>query len=646
MVIGEELASGGEHRFVYGARFPDLVADIRTPEPTGLVMPVSISVKNQGKLASGRSTVALYEGDPATGGSLIAKAGIPSLEPDTMHHAVINWPLLKKAGKRKLFVVADPDNAVAESNKNNNTVSTEATIPDLLLLATPGKSSFSADESIAFSLYAANLSATFYKSLNLTTELVDPAGTALSSEALVLTEFAPGSEKKIDRGLTITPLPQGVYRLRAQLAQTTPLAAVSSDISILPTLKLQGSFEGTPKAAALCRPFTLRYSIKNTGNLPVSAGALKLEIRSSDTGQPIYARQLPLTLDAKSILIEKMEFPKGTYSITLKASAMNQSHQITRDFMLAEQSFVVAAPINVRKGGNAIPRVLLWLGKNDSAVQQAVAEKIAQLAFDEDSVYSVIVDKAEDFTNQAMSGLFNTYVLFETNESLERADWLRDRVSRGQGLVIIGAEDRTRVIAEDFGFTFSEPPVLSGAMLLFTEDTGMGLSGAMPISGRMLVPRKKGAKPTALFGDDKKPAALIDTTGNGRVLVMPFSLSRSAVDTSAPSLYSLLLRTAVRSVAPETDEQATVSAQELSVSADAGPVKARIVVTVPVGAKIVWANAAGAIRNNAVTYELTADQAAQKLLFLYQLPAGGGKQPVVELFYECGGNFMGQGKIE
>jgi len=162
----------------------------------------------------------------------------------------------------------------------------------------------------------------------------------------------------------------------------------------------------------------------------------------------------------------------------------------------------------------------------------------------------------------------------------------------------------------------------------------------------MLVPRKNRAKPAALFAGDGKPAALIDTTGNGHVQVMPFSLSRSAIDMGSTSPYSLLLRTAVESVAPKIDDQADLSMHELTVTANTVPVRARIVVTVPEGSKNVWANAGGAVKNNVVTYELTADQEPQKLLFLYQTPAEDGKQPVVEVFYECSGNFPAQGKAE
>jgi len=409
---------------------------------------------------------------------------------------------------------------------------------------------------------------------------------------------------------------------------------------------LQGSLEGTPSSTALCMPFTLRYTVKNTGNLPISSGELKIEIKSSDSGRPFYARQLPFVLGPATLLIDRSEFPTGKYTVTLNASAVNKGLRIAREFALSEQALTITAPINVMRGDSVLPRVLLWIGKSGSTVQQAVAVKIAQQAFADTGAYFTIVDNGEDFTNQALSGLFTTYVIFETDARLEQNGWLRDRVDRGQGLVIIGSEDRTRAIAEDFGFFFSETTASSGAMLLFTENTGSVLSGTMPISGRMLVPRKSNAQPTALFAGDGKPAALIDATGSGRVLVMPFSLSRSAVDTGSTSLYSLLLRTAVESVAPKTGDQAGVSQQELTVSANNGPVRARIVVTVPEGSRNVWANAGGTVKNNVLSYELNADRKAQKLLFLYQAPAGGGKQPVVEVFYECGGNFLLQGNVE
>lgn len=645
VVMNDEFTSTGAQSFIYGARSPDLVAELKLPEPTGLVLPIHITIQNQGKRASGRNSVALYEGDPAAGGSLISRADVPALEPGAIHQGVVNWPLAAKAGKRKLIAVVDPDNTIGESNENNNQASVETTIPKLLLALTPGKNSFSADENITFSLYTANLSTAAYLSPGLKVELANPAGKSVSAEVIPLAELAPGAEKTFSRMFTLASPPRGTYRINARL--DTHTNAVSADITILPTLMLQGSLESTPAAAALCMPFTLRYTIKNTGNLSADTGSLILEIQSAASGTVVYARQLPLVLGPATLLMDKLDFPAGKYLLKLRASAIHANPRIARDFALAEQGLAVTAPVVVTRAISAIPRVLMRIGESGSPVRQAVAVKIAQQAFDDTGAFLTIADNEDSFKSQALSGLFNTYVLFENDELSGQTGWLRDLVSRGQGLVIIGSGEGSRAFAEVFGFGFSETTESSGSLLLFTENTGMAISGTIPISGRMLVPRKNNAKPAALFAGDGKPAALIDgTESGGRVLVMPFSLSRSAVDTGSASLYSLLFRAAVERVAPKNDEPSGVFQQELTVSAHHGPVKARIIVTVPAGSVNIWTNAAGAVKNNVLTYELTADQEPQKILFLYQAPAEGVKQPVIEVFYECGGYYLAQGKVE
>jgi hypothetical protein len=55
------------------------------------------------------------------------------------------------------------------------------------------------------------------------------------------------------------------------------------------------------------------------------------------------------------------------------------------------------------------------------ARQRVFTEKIVKEAFEGGGGYSLIVDTAEDFTNQAMSADFNTAVLFETDERLDQA---------------------------------------------------------------------------------------------------------------------------------------------------------------------------------------------------------------------------------
>jgi hypothetical protein len=419
-----------------------------------------------------------------------------------------------------------------------------------------------------------------------------------------------------------------------------PLNADSHESSALPTLQLSGELDNTPRTVMLCTPLTIRFSVKNTGSVHITSGSIALGIKGAGTRQPIFARQLPVTTDIDSIRIENVAFPPGEYTLTLKASIVD------REYTLAARPLTVTAPIVVKRAVSSVPRVLLWLGRTGNPVQRVFAEKIVREVFDVDDVYIMIVDTAEAFTNQVMSGDFNISVMFETDEPLDRSDRLQDQVARGMGLVVIGPEDKTRMTTETFGFTFLEMRTTAPTMLLLTDDSGMELSGTVPVSGRILLPQKKGAKPAALLAGERKPVVLIDTAGNGKVIVMPFSLTRSALDAGTTSLYSLLLRAAVHDAAPENDELTGVSSFELLVSAPSGSVRARVVETLPAGTRVIWTNAEGTVKNNTILYDLIADKEPQRLLYVYRPPAGSKSPSFSEVFFECNENLVSQGTIE
>jgi hypothetical protein len=423
-------------------------------------------------------------------------------------------------------------------------------------------------------------------------------------------------------------------------------SAASPAVTIPPAVPLIGQFDSTTQTVMPCAPLKIQYNVKNTGNTPVSSGTLKIEIKAAGTGEAVFVRHLPLTMDADSFTIENVTFPPGAYTILLKTLVMSREHGIPGEFTLAEQPLTISAPIMVKKSSIAIPRALLWLNRNNTAVQQAFAEMIVKQAFEEEGTYYTTVDTQEDFTEQAMSGEFNTLVLFETDELLERPDWLMDRLARGQGLVIIGSEDRTRMLAETFGFKFREAPPAAGTMLLLTGESGLGLAGTIPISGRILQPQKKDAKTAAVFAGDKKPAILISKAGKGKVIVAPFSFIRSALDTGATSLYSLVLRAAVHIATPEHDEQTGESSIELLVSAPSGPIKTRIVEALPPGSKVIWMNGYDTVMNDAIIYDLTVDKEPQKLLYVYRVPAGSKTAAFTEVYYECKEKIVSQGRVE
>jgi hypothetical protein len=423
------------------------------------------------------------------------------------------------------------------------------------------------------------------------------------------------------------------------------IAADSSARQPVPVMLLTGTLDDTPQTVAVCAPLKIQYRVKNTGDVSVSGGQFTVELTSVATGKSVFTKQLPVTMEADSIMIENVNFHPGAYTLTLKASVWNGELQITRDFTLAKQPLTVTAPVLVEKSNITSLHVLIWLSRTGTAVQQAFSEMIVKQAFEEDDIYYETVDSAEDFKTQAMSGAFNVMVLFETDELLERTDWLMGRIALGQGLVIIGSEDRTRMIAEAFGFQFREAPPSAGAMLQLTEESGTGLCGTIPVSGRILQPQNKGAKVAALFSGDNKPAILIDNSRKGQIIVMPFSFTHSALDTGATSLYSLLLRAAVLNAAT-TNENTGISSIELLVSAPSDPVAARVVVTFPLGTRIIWASSEGIVKNNTIVFDLVADNEPHSLQYQYQTMAGIKAPVVTEVFYECKEKFMSLGTIK
>ncbi|HEX9113194.1 MAG TPA: hypothetical protein VF888_02520 [Nitrospirota bacterium] len=308
---------------------------------------------------------------------------------------------------------------------------------------------------------------------------------------------------------------------------------------------------------------------------------------------------------------------------------------------------VLPAPVNVEKG-TAIPyRVLLWTGKPDSVLERALTELIVKQAFEEDGFFYRTSASAADFADQAASGLFNIFVVFEADEPPVNLDALRDRVSRGAGIVIIGPEEHSRLIAGSFGFRFLEGSPREGrSSLVFSGEAGLDLGGSVPVSGSLLLPQKPGSSPVAVYDDIGKPAVLADAAGSGRAIVMPFSIIRSAREAGITSVYSLLLRAAVRSAAQEVPEQGRVLGEELTVTSSVDHLRTQLLVTLPQGARMLGVSPGGTLRDNTILFELTAEQVPQKLQYLYEFPGGGSGRPVVELFYESDGKLVSGGMVE
>jgi len=103
------------------------------PAP-GATVVVSATVRNTGDLALDGVSVAFYDGDPTAGGTLIATRSLPApLAAGFTATLTTTYTVPTTGGVRRLYAVADPANAIVESDETDNTASLVAFGPDLAI---------------------------------------------------------------------------------------------------------------------------------------------------------------------------------------------------------------------------------------------------------------------------------------------------------------------------------------------------------------------------------------------------------------------------------------------------------------------------------------------------------------------------------
>ena len=644
-VATDDRESSRELRFLFGARLPDLALSLKTAGFSGLVLEVGVGILNQGKIASPHATASLFEGDPKAGGVLIRSFTVPPLQPGSQHVMIVPWPLERKAGPRTLVATVESGGTFELSSANNSTAFS-LQVPEVLLSLNPGRSTYAADEEPTYDVGLVNFSGNIIKPLTVDIKVTDPQGRPAGSETVTIPEFAPGASQRFSLPLALAQPMEGTYIVAAQASSGRPLASDSTGISILPTLLLRGSLEGTPSVAVPCRTFTIRYDAKNAGNVPPVQGSLQLEIASKQNGQVVFSRDVPFALRPGSVTIGKVGFAQGDYAVVLRGSASAGGNRPGGDFLLAEQPLSVGLPVEAKLAPADFPRVLLWAGmEGATAIDRALAEKILKEAFDEEELYLTVVSTAEDFSRQALTGAYTSYVLLNADSIQDTIAVIRQGLAARRGVIIIGANDRSVAIADELGFRFGKPLTTLRPTISVPAGAVPGIAGTIPLSGTVLPPEKRGARPVAVFPEDGRPAVLLDDSAGGRIMVLPFSLTQSALDTGVPGMYAVLLRAAVQAVTPAQSEEGNVAAGEVLLTFPADPVRARVIVTLPEGAELLWTSVPGNIRRNAATFDITAAAAPRTVLYLYRL-RDANRKTATEVLYECDGKWVSQGKVE
>ncbi|MDH4161236.1 MAG: hypothetical protein OEW15_00930 [Nitrospirota bacterium] len=648
--IGAALSSSGpgdsrEAAITFGARLPDLIATIQVSAIKAPFMEIGVGVANRGKVPSGKARASLYEGDPGKGGQRITHFEVPPLEPGSQHVIVVPWKLAGKAGARSLTAAVDSENAVLETDKSNNQFALALEIPDVLLEVIPRQESFAADDEINYQVAVANFTARTIPLLNLTLHISDPSGKAVSTESVPVVAFESGGMRQFDRSLASGALQEGVYLVDARTEVSgTVLSADSVGLVIRPTLSVKGSLAGTDPVASPCQPLLVRYAVRNSGTIPFTGGSVKLEIRTAGIGQRVHAIQLPLVMGEQTHQIARVDFPGGDYAISLRASVIGNKPGTSGDVLLDERPLVVRGPVVVTPIAAPLPRLLVWTGgESDTSIERALSEKLLREAFAQEGIYLKTVTSAEAFSREALTGLYTMYLLIDIDSTLDTLETLRTVLGRGHVVVLSGSNDRSRSLAEQFGFQYAT--AADAAYITFPGDSPLGLNGTLPFGKPAFIPSRKEGRAVAVYSNDQ-PAVLAATEGAGKLIVMPFSLIRSALAAGTSTPYSLLVRAVIFTSVPRPDESGTVIPGHLSVAAAAGQVAARISVPLPKDVKLLWANRNSAVRNGAVVFDLTVDQQPQRILYLLQGSGAGDRKNTVDVQYKCDGAFVSQRKME
>ncbi len=644
---GKEPKSIREVRFLSGALLPDLVVSIKTSELKSPSLQVGVVITNQGRAASPATDASLYEGDPSAGGKLIRSFPVPPLQPGKQYVASIPWALAGKAGTRNLVAAVDEQGKLMETTRDNNLLALAVEVPEVLLSVTPLKAEYAADEPVVYHAQIANFTTAPLTGLSLQFQTIAPSGQTLGTETIALPDLAPGQDKVIDRMLDLKTPPEGVYLISGRFsAGGKTLADDSRGISVLPTLLLKGSLEATQASTAPCRPLEIRSRAWNGGNVPPTNGTLRLEIRSKGLGQVVYALQLPFVLDARTTRIEKVDFPRGDYTISLRGSAVNPQRGLNGDFVLAERSLAVGDVVTVKRSAAPFPRVLIWAGGAQStSIEQALIEKMVHEAFAEDEAYVVTVTSADEFTSRALTGMFNAYLLIDINETLGADEALKNGLTKGHGVVVAGSGDRSRMMAESLGFRFEQNPGSGPTSIVVPAGSELGLTGSLPLSGQTLIPSRTGARTLATFADGR-PAVMLGTIERGKAMVLPFPLTQSALNAGITTIYSRLIREAVLATLPQSGEPDDPASMTLTYSSSSGPVQARLAETLPPGATMLWSSVKAASKGGKATFEVNAESDPNTILYLFRPGSTGDRTSSTTVFSACGGEFVLQGKVE
>lgn len=130
IVDGNGQESSAYCRFIYGSALPDLSGYVSGGGQENNVIKLACIVQNKGRSAAQSFKVALYEGDPAQGGTFLGNILVSSVEAGGNNVATYDWDVSGRSGQITIHAVIDSDEQVREWDETNNMSATKIVLTD------------------------------------------------------------------------------------------------------------------------------------------------------------------------------------------------------------------------------------------------------------------------------------------------------------------------------------------------------------------------------------------------------------------------------------------------------------------------------------------------------------------------------------
>ncbi|HSB72580.1 MAG TPA: carboxypeptidase regulatory-like domain-containing protein [Candidatus Methylomirabilis sp.] len=253
---------------------PDLAilpSDIAFAGETGGAVTISASVRNLQPIDATGVLVRFYDGDPNGSGAVLGQSTLSRIEGGGIGLATLAW---SPPGQRDIYVKADPDNQVAETEEGNNLafrtfVPVGGSAPPTLTLALD-RAEYPAATDLQIALSVGNPRAEasdFSVRLVIETAGAGEAIAALPDQSM--TGLAPGEARNLGLTWNTGTTPTGQYTVRGTLRDATG-ATVTSRLVLFRIVAGDGS-QTTPQITSRVTTDRQTYDANQTATISVTA---------------------------------------------------------------------------------------------------------------------------------------------------------------------------------------------------------------------------------------------------------------------------------------------------------------------------------------------------------------------------------------